>query len=295
MSASLRAALWMIGAIVSFSAMAVSGRELKGVLDTFEIMTFRSIIGLVIVAAMLTFTRRWKDIRTQRIGTHVLRNVAHFTGQNLWLFAVGVAPLAQVFALEFTAPLWVIVLSPLFLGETLTRRRVLCALAGFGGILIVARPGVAELNPGLVAVAIAAVFFAITLIATKRLTRHETIGGIMFWLTSIQLVLGLVVAGHDGHIALPDATALPYVLIVGIGGLVAHFCIATALSIAPASIVVPFDFARLPAIAIVAAMIYGEIPDIWVLVGALVIFAANYVNVLGETRRNRVATAGEAG
>ncbi|MCB1341219.1 MAG: DMT family transporter [Pseudooceanicola sp.] len=295
MNTTLKAALWMVGSIVAFSAMAVAGRELTGALDTFEMMMYRSAIGLVIVSAVLTVTGRWSVVTRQRLPQHTLRNITHFTGQNLWFYAIGVAPLAQVFALEFTTPLWVIVLSPLLLGETLTRLRMLCAALGFAGILIVARPGADTLDPGLLTALAAAVFFALTAIQTKRLTRAESTGSIMFWLTLIQLFLGLAAAGYDGDIALPDAAGLPFVLIIGIGGVVAHFCVTNALSIAPASVVMPFDFIRLPAITIVAALIYSEIPDVWVFVGAVVIFGANYLNILGENRRIRVAADASAG
>ena len=125
LSPTFKAALWMTGTIVSFSSMAVAGREVSYALDTFEIMMYRSLIGLLIVAVVLTVTGRWQVVRHRLIGQHVIRNLAHFTGQNLWLFAVTAIPLAQVFALEFTSPLWVLILSPLLLGERLTRNRAL--------------------------------------------------------------------------------------------------------------------------------------------------------------------------
>ncbi|WP_269800943.1 DMT family transporter [Albibacillus kandeliae] len=285
---TLRAALWMIGAVVSFSSMAVAGREAAGTLDTFEIMTYRSLIGCVIVCAVLTATRKWSVVRLTHLRTHIFRNAAHFAGQNLWLYAVAVAPLAQVFALEFTSPLWVLVLSPLILGERLTRVRGLCALLGFIGILIVARPSPDTIGPGVITAATAAICFAFTMMLTKKLTRTETIGGIMFWLTLLQLIMGAVIAGYDGDFALPGPM-LPHVIVIAIGGLLAHFCITNALSLAPASVVMPFDFARLPTIAIVGMLLYSEPLDIWVLVGAAIIFGANYANILNETRRNRVA------
>ena len=114
---------------------------------------------------------------------HLVRNAAHFTGQNLWFYAVTLIPLAQVFALEFTSPIWVIVLSPLILGERLTPVRALAALMGFVGILIVARPSVDSLNPGVISAASCAIFFALTMMLTKRLTRQESITSILFWLT----------------------------------------------------------------------------------------------------------------
>ncbi|WP_146345375.1 DMT family transporter [Falsiphaeobacter marinintestinus] len=289
MSNTLKAALWMLGAIASFSSMAVAGRELSTVHDTFEIMMYRSFVGILVVSLILTVTRRWGQVTTRHFGLQVTRNTVHFIGQNLWFFAITVAPLAQVFALEFTNPLWVIVLSPMLLGERLTRVRVVSAVIGFIGILIVARPGATELNIGVITAASAAFFFALTTIATKRLTGLVSIACIMFWLTVIQAFLGLIGSSYDGMITLPTAQTAPFLVLVGLAGLLAHFCITNALAIAPATVVIPFDFARLPAIAIVGMLLYNEPLDVWVLVGALVIFGGNYLNILSETRKNRVA------
>ncbi len=284
-----KAALWMTGAIASFSSMAVAGRELGAVHDTFEIMMYRSFVGILVVSLILTVRGRWSQISTRDFGLHALRNTVHFTGQNLWFFAITAIPLAQVFALEFTQPLWVIVLSPLLLGERLTPVRLLAAMIGFVGILIVARPGAASLSLGVGAAALAAVFFALTTISTKRLTQIAPVACIMFWLTVMQAVLGLVAAGWDMQIHPPTAQTVPWLVLVGLAGLLAHFCIANALSVAPATVVVPFDFARLPTIAVIGMVLYGEPLDVWVLVGAAVIFGGNYLNILTERRRNRVA------
>lgn len=282
-----RAALWMTGSIASFSAMAIAGREVSFALDTFEIMLYRSFVGVLVVSLVLTATGRWRQVQAGRLGTHLIRNAAHFTGQNLWFFAVTVIPLAQVFALEFTSPLWVVLLSPLLLGEQLTRIRGLTAMAGFIGILIVARPSPETLNAGVATAAASAVFFALTGILTKRLTRRESTGSILFWLTFMQLGMGILATGFDGDIALPDATTAPWLVLIGLAGLTAHFCLTNALSLAPATVVVPIDFARLPVIAIAGMLLYGEALDVWVLLGALVIFGANYVNILNETRPKR--------
>lgn len=284
---TFKAALWMLGAIASFSSMAVAGREVKDVHDTFEIMMYRSFFGFIVVVGMIAFLGRWHQVTTRSPLLQIGRNVAHFTGQNLWFYAVTVIPLAQVFALEFTSPLWVVVLSPLILGERLTRIRALAAGLGFAGILIVARPSPDTINAGVITAAAAAVFFALTIITTKRLTRTESIACILFWMTLIQLILGLACSGYDGEIALPDAATLPWLVLVGCAGLLAHFCITNALAIAPATVVVPFDFARLPTIAIVGMLLYGEALDIWVFVGAAIIFGGNYLNIWNETARRK--------
>lgn len=287
MTPILKAALWMVGAVASFSSMAVAGREVSDALDTFEIMTYRSLVGFLIVVAVLGVTGKWRHVATHRLRGHILRNLAHFTGQNLWFFAIASIPLANVFALEFTSPLWVIALSPLILAERLTPMRALAALIGFIGILIVTRPGAEPLNIGMAAAASAAIFFALTNLATKRLTQTESVLCIMFWLTLTQLVMGLLTAGIDGDIALPDARTAPWLVVIGFAGLLAHFCVTNALAIAPATIVMPFDFARLPTIAIVGMLFYDEPLEIWILVGAVVIFAGNYLNIWAETRRLR--------
>ena len=287
MNSTIKAALWMTGCIASFSIMAVAGREVSSELDTFEIMMYRSLFGVIIVVAVALMAGTLQEVNRDNLGQHALRNVAHFTGQNLWFYAVTAIPLAQVFALEFTTPLWVIVLSPLILGERLTAMRALAALMGFVGILIVARPDMDGINSGVITAASCAIFFALTIMLTKRLTRTQTITCILFYLTTMQLVLGVIAAGYDGDIAWPSAAALPYVILIGAAGLMAHFCMTNALVIAPATVVVPIDFIRLPVIAVIGMLLYSEPLDVWVFAGAVIIFAGNYMNILSETRNPR--------
>jgi drug/metabolite transporter (DMT)-like permease len=284
-----RAALWMIGAIASFSAMAIAGREVSFALDTFEIMMYRSVIGVLVVAIVLTATGKWHQVSRQRLGSHLIRNAAHFTGQNLWFFAVALIPLAQLFALEFTSPLWVIILSPFLLGERLTRTSALAALGGFIGILIVARPSPETMNIGVITAASSAIFFALTSILTKRLTRVEHVGSILFWLTAMQLAMGVLAAGYDGDITLPDPTTAPWLILIGLAGLTAHFCLTNALAVAPATVVMPIDFTRLPVIAVLGMLIYNEPINIWVLCGAIIIFASNYLNLMAAKAPKRTA------
>ncbi len=281
------AAAWMIGAITSFTLMAIAGRSVSAELDTFEIMLFRSLTGIVIVVGVALSAGTFSQVNRNRLSLHGARNIFHFAGQNLWFYAITVIPLAQVFALEFTTPIWVILLSPLLLKERITSVGLLCAGIGFIGILIVARPDPANISWGLIAAASCAVFFALTAILTRKLTQTETITTILFYLTVMQAVFGLICAGYDGDIALPSLAALPWVILIGCAGLLAHFCLTKALSIAPASIVMPIDFVRLPTIAIVGVVLYQEPLEIWVFVGAALIFAANYLNISYAVRTTK--------
>jgi drug/metabolite transporter (DMT)-like permease len=280
--------MWMTGAIVSFSAMAVSGREVSFELDTFEIMMYRSMIGALIVAVLATTLGTINQIDASRLGLHFWRNLSHFTGQNLWFYAVTLIPFAQLFAFEFSVPIWVMIAAPFLLGEKLTSVRISSILVGFIGILIVTRPWIAGFAPGIIPAALCAVGFAGSAIFTKKLTRTASITCILFWLTVMQLGFGLVCAGYDGDIALPSLAALPWVIVIGLGGLLAHFCLTKALQLAPATVVTPIDFCRLPIIAAIGYVFYNEALDVFIIAGALLIFAANYINIWSETRTKAV-------
>ncbi len=279
-----RAALWMIGAMLSFSLMAVAGRELSGELDTFEIMLYRSLIGLVVVLAVATAAGALRDIRCRMLGTHVARNAFHFAGQNLWFYAVGFIPLSQLFAFEFSTPLWGALFAPLVVGERWTATRLAACGLGFVGILVVARPDSLALSAPTLAAMACAIGFAGAILLTKRLSRTESITSILFWLTAIQAVFGLVTVLWDGDIAFPDAQSAPWVVVVGVCGLIAHFSLAKALKLAPATVVMPLDFMRLPLIAMVGFLLYDEPLLLSVFAGSALIFYANWLNVRAEQK-----------
>lgn len=275
----------MTGAILSFSSMAIAGRALATDLTSFEIMMYRSFIGAIVILAIGVTFGKFNEVRFDRLRLHGLRNLCHFTGQNLWFSALPLISLAQLFALEFTSPIWVVIMAITFAGEHLTRARALAVAMGFTGALLVARPGFGGDTFGLMLAALSAIAFAGSIVSTRMLTRTESIYGILFWLTVMQAVMGLVSTGLDGEIAWPSAANWPWVVLVGIAGLVAHTCLTKALAVAPAIVVTPMDFLRLPAIAIVGAAFYSEPIDLFVLVGAALIFAGNYANVWSETRK----------
>lgn len=284
MSAPVRSAIWMSGAMVSFMLMAISGRELAGRLDTFEIMFFRSLIGIGIVVGACAWSGTLNRITSRRFGLHVIRNAFHFVGQNLWLYAVAVIPFSQLFAFEFSTPLWVALFAPLFLAERLTATRLIAAGLGFAGILMIARPGTVPITPGIIAAGFCAIGFAGAVIATKLLSRTESIASILFWLVAMQAVFGLVAAGMDLQMRLPQADDLIWVFLIGVCGLAAHFCLTKALTLAPATVVGPLDFLRLPLISVVGYLLYDEPAELLVFAGAIVVFGANYLNVRAEHR-----------
>lgn len=292
MTSPLRAAAWMLGAVVSFTLMAIAGRQLSIHLDTFEIMMYRSLIGVFIVIAAGGLAGSLGQITRRQMGLHIARNACHFAGQNLWFYALTLIPLVQVFALEFSSPIWVLLAAPLFLGERLTGMRAFSAALGFIGILVVTRPDFNGISPGILAAFLSAFGFAGSILFTKLLTRGQTITCILFWMTVIQAVFGIACAGYDGDIAWPLFAHWPWVILVAAAGVFAHFCVTTALSLAPATLVAPVDFFRLPVIAAVGSWLYLEPLDPFVLAGAVLILAANYLNVWTEAQNTARKTAG---
>ncbi|MDP0927599.1 DMT family transporter [Paracoccus onubensis] len=280
------AAAWMMGAVASFTFMAVAGRAVSLELDTFEVLGWRSLMGVIVMALVITFSGLWKTVNLHRFDLHLSRNIFHFAAQNLWFYAIFTIPLAQVFALEFTAPLWALILSRAFLGERLSTPRIVAALLGFIGILLVTRPGSVPITPGLISAACCAIGFAMTYVFTKKLTTVAHTASILFWMTVLQAVFGFICAGIDGDIALPSLAAAPWVAVIGVTGLTAHFCITCALRVAPATLVMPFDFLRLPVIALVGLLLFDEPVSLFLIAGAALILGGNYVNIKSAAGRS---------
>jgi len=279
--AAVRGALWMVGALLSFSLMAVSVRELLRTMGNFEILTLRSLVSLVLLLFVLPRVGLAR-LRTRRFGLHVLRNLFHFGGQYAWVYAIGALPLATVFAIEFTMPVWTAVLAMPILGERLNRGRIVMLALGIAGILVILKPGFGFIHPAALVMLAGAFGFALTMISTKRLAGHDSAFAILFYMAVIQLPLSLIPALP--HWVMPRLADLHWVIAVGAGGLSAHYCMTRAFRIADASLVTPIDFLRLPLIAVVGMIFYNEPIELSVMLGAAVIFAGTYYSLWRETR-----------
>lgn len=275
------AALWMGGAMFCFLAMAISGRELAGHLNTFQVLFFRSVVGVAVIGVLL-HRSGWTQLRTAHLGVHAFRNVVHFAGQYGWFYGLGLIPLTEVFALEFTMPIWTALLAPLVLGERLTATRMMVVVLGFIGTLVVLRPGLAIVHPAALAVLASAFAYAIAHMLTKRLSGTEAPLAILFYMTLIQLPLGGVLSLHQWN--WPALAQWPWLLVVGVAALAAHYCMTRAFQLADATVVVPMDFLRLPLIAAVGYLFYGETLSPWVFLGALILCAGAWLNLRTASR-----------
>lgn len=279
-----RASLWMFGTIASFGLMSVGGRELSAELDTVQILFWRSFVGFAIIAVLVT-RAGWEKVHTSNIKVHVGRNVTHFAAQFCWFYAIATIPLAEVTALEFMTPIWTVILAALFLGEHLSRYRVAAVALGFIGTAVIVRPGFTTIELGTLAGLGASLGYAVAFATARFLALRERALPVLFYMLVVQLPLAFVLVLTVSGWAAPSLAKWPWVVLVGVTGLTAHFCINRALSLAEAGAVTIIGFLRLPFMVAVGYMAYGEAPEIWLLAGALLIVGGLYLNVLDARNR----------
>ena len=281
-----RVVLWMIGALLSFSIMAVSIRELsRAGLSIFEILAIRSGVALLVLLSLLAVRPEMRlHAVPRRMGLHLFRNTIHYASQFSWALSLTMLPLATVFSLEFTMPAWTAVLAVWFLHERMNASRLGVVVLGLIGVLVILRPGIAGFNPAAILVLLAAFGYAITMITTKKLTITETTFAIIFWMAVIQFPLSLIGSDPAAFLNIDTRHILPAIG-VGTAGLTSHYCLSNAFRSGDATLVVPLDFMQIPLIAVVGWAFYGEQLDLFVLLGALIIVSGVLWNLRSEVAR----------
>jgi drug/metabolite transporter (DMT)-like permease len=280
---ALLAAVWVLGSAASFTLMIVAVREVSTTMSSFQILSFRSIVGIPIMC-VVAWHMGFRNIRSRRPAMQIGRNVVHFGGQWCWVIGVTLLPLAHVTALDFTMPMWTAAIAILFLGEKAKSHRMFALAMGFAGVLVMLRPGLEIVSEGALIVLIGAVFYGASNVMMKSLLSDDAPWVIVFWMQLIQLPLTLLPAIFWFDWLWPDWSDAPWLLSIGVTGMTAHFCIARAFQLADATVCIPVDFVRLPLAALMGWLFYMEGVSIWVMVGALLIFGGNYYSVWRETR-----------
>lgn len=281
MTDNLRGALWMFGMVASLSLLAIAARELAPRHNPMELQVVRHGMSLLILAPFV-IRAGLRSFQTTNLKLQLFRNVSHFAATIGWYTAVTLLPLAEVFAIEFTTPVWVAVLAVLFLGEKMNVGRVVALVLGIAGILVILRPGFNDVGPGTWIMVATAFGFAIANACTKGLTRTDSVLTVLLWMSMLQGLMAVVGASFDW--TAPTVDEIPWLIVIGVTGLGAHYSLAKALTLADVSLVNPVDFLRLPLIAVVGFLAYGEGVDVLVLVGAGIIFVGNYYSIRRESR-----------
>jgi drug/metabolite transporter (DMT)-like permease len=274
----------MVGTLFSFSLMAISVRQLGGVLNLFELLTVRAVGGLgLLFVVMAAQPALFGSLALRRPLVHLVRNGTHFIANICWTNAVILLPLATVFAIEFMMPVWAGLLAVLLLGERFTLSRAGSIVLGFIGVLVILRPGIEAFQLAAIGVLVASLGYAASNIATKKLIPVQSTIAILFWMNVMQI--GMALPGIDFLFPLRLA-ADQWIWAFGLafGGTFAHYCLTNALRVADAIVVIPLDFLRIPLIALVGWTFYGERLDLLVFAGAGIIVSGIVWNLRAEMR-----------
>lgn len=279
----IRSTLWMIGALTSFCLMAVGARELNGQISVFQILFFRSIVGLLVLLPIILLSKRRGFLFPKRLNLHVVRNLFHFAGQYGWFLGIGLLPLATVFAIEFTVPFWTIIISYLFLKESITVKKIIAVLLGILGVIVIVQPSLEVARYGSLMVLGAAICYAFSHVATKSLSNTENPISIIFMMCLIQAPLGLLLFIKGW--TTPAGIQWLWLVIIGVTALSAHYCMTKAMQHAEVTFVVTMDMFRLPLISLIGVLLYAEHFSVALILGMLLIVAGNSVNIYGKENR----------
>ena len=276
MSTALRAMLWMVACGLLFTALNAVLRMLAQQLDPMVAQFLRNLFG---AAVMLPFILRegFAAYRPKQMSGQVWRGAVHCAGLVLWFLAVPHVPLAEITALGFTTPLFLMLGAAVFLGERMVAARWIAALAGFAGVLIVVAPAViasggASGTPWALVLLLASPVFAASSLITKALTRYDRPQVIVLWQSLMVALFSLPLALW--HWETPTAEQWAWFAFSGLLGSAGHYCLTRAFVLADLSVTQPIKFLELIWAVLMGLVIWGEQPGVTTLVGGAVIFAA---------------------
>ena len=281
----MKAYAWMSGTLVCYTVVAIATRELTFNYDVPTVLFYRSIVAILLSTLLVGISRDgFTQLRTSKIHLHILRNCVHFIGQFGWFFAIASIPLAHVFAIEFTVPIWIALMSPIFLKERLTTERVLSILIGFIGVLVIVRPFGFNVELGSLVMLLGAMGFAGAMLVTRHLIMTQTPLTILFYMAVLQFPITTALFLGFGTPVVPDLLSFGLIAFVTAGVMTAHYCMTRAFLLAEVIAVVPLEYLRLPMIAVVGFMLYAEPIDAVTVIGGCTILLSNYLNIRSGTR-----------
>lgn len=282
----------MVFGTVAFATMHALVRHITQEVHVFEVAFFRNFFAVVALTPM--FLRYgFSPLRTKRIGMLTLRGVLNIGAMLAFFYALSVTPLATVSALGFSAPIFATMLAMLLLGEVVRARRWMAIVVGFAGALVIIRPGIIELDYGMLAVLLSSGLWALALMVIKVLGRTESS-------LTITLYMGLIMTPLSLGPALfvwewPSWEQLAWLAAVGAVGAIAQWSMTEALRLGDTSEVMPLDFLKLIWAAVIGYLAFGELPDLFTCIGGLMIFGgATYIAIRESEQRRHDAAKAEA-
>jgi drug/metabolite transporter (DMT)-like permease len=275
--ASLRAILLTLATTIGFAAMNGTNKYLTQDYPVIEVVWgrfFFASLGILLVAA---WRPGWRALlRTARPGIQALRSALMICSTLLFIGSLSVLPLAEVEAINFAGPFFVVALSVPLLRERVPAAIWIAVVAGFAGVLVIIRPGSGVLSWAALMPVGVAFLYALFQIVTRR------IGGADSAITSLFYsgLLGLLVASLVSPLVWrwPDLKGWLLMAQAGLLGAGSHFMLIKALDLAPASLLQPFTYVQLVAAVVIGYAVFGNVPDLWTLTGsAIVVGSGLYV------------------
>ena len=261
---------WMLGFIINISIMAISIRELSLKYTSFEIQNFRNIFSIIIIILIFMVTKN-TNLNTFQLKNNFIRNIFHFIGQSAWTWGLTVLPLAVVFSLEFTMPIWAVIIAIVLLKEKITLNKIFFLIIGLMGTWIIFMPDTKYIGFYNIIVLCSAITYAIAHNFTKKLTTTDSILSILFFMSIIQLPFSLVGSLIIGNLQYNIMMEIPLIILLTVTSLLAHYSLSSALKYSDASIVLPIDYIRLPLIVFIGWYYYDEKISTNVVIGSILI------------------------
>ena len=267
----------MLVAMVMFTSMAVFIRLSAEELHAFVVVFFRNFLAVVLLAPWF-LQRGLGVLRVNRWGLLASRSLVNIVGMTAGFVAITMIPLAEAMSLGFTAPLFATLGAVLVLGEVIRARRMIALAIGFAGVMLVLRPGFEAISVGSMLALTNAFTLAITALIVKRLTATEHPDSIVAWMVLLQSPLSLIPALFFWEWPTLGTWVLLFCL-AGAGTL-GHLCWTRAYTLVDMSQLQPMEFAKLPMAALIAYLVFAEVPSIWTWAGGIIIFASTaYISI----------------
>jgi len=278
---ALRGAPWMLAGTVCFAASAIAVKQIGPDLPATVIAFFRAFFGLIVVVPLIA-RHGFVIFRTQRPGMHFIR-VLGATGSVVFsYYAVAHLPLATAVSLSFTRPLFMIVIAVLFLGEVVRWRRGLATVIGFAGVLIMLGPTDVAFSMAAMAALAGAASVSVALAVIRQHAATEGYLAFIAWFVVGSALLMAPIAAVFWET--PHGIQWAYLAFIGVSSSIGQFFLIRAFSIAEATVMAPIDYAQIIIAALAGYFLFGEIPTVWMALGALVIVAATLYILLREAR-----------
>ncbi len=276
---------WMCMATLLSSVAGGMVRSLSGEIPIIELVFFRNVVALVILAPWM-MRRGIVRLPSARLPLYGLRVLFAYGAMVMLFYALARMPIADVYALQYTIPLFTMLLAVVVLKQHADVHSWGACLVGFAGALIIMRPGIIELTLAAICAIASALMSAGSNTTIKLLSRTESPEVITVWTNLLMMPLAFVPMLFVW--VLPSWPQVPWVLGIGIASSLGGYSFTRAVASADARIVQPFQFSRMIFATAIGFLMFAELPDVWTWTGSAVIFAASYYVLLRERKRNQV-------